>query len=210
MDSKIDFSTYTLEELYSSAASIDRELYPERAKLIDDLILQKQQDPDNQEAPIIDGDLATRGHRLAAAIVDALIAIIVTLPMLLYVGLDKFEDPTLEVMAISFIYGIALVLVLHGYFLYTYGQTIGKRYMGIRIENLDGTKAELSKIFFMRMLPIQLISIIPLVGQSIAGFVNPLFIFGKEKRCLHDYIAKTKVCYVADEEEFKEETETVK
>lgn len=91
MDSNVDFSNYSLEELHSSAASIDRDLYPERAKLIDDLILQKQQQPENQGAPIIEGDLASRGHRFAAAIVDALIAIIVSLPMIFYVGLENFK-----------------------------------------------------------------------------------------------------------------------
>jgi uncharacterized RDD family membrane protein YckC len=70
--------------------------------------------------------------------------------------------------------------------------------MGIRIENLDGTQATFSTILLKRMLPIQVVGIIPSVGSIIAGLVNPLFIFGKDKRCLHDYIAKTKVCYVDD------------
>ena len=86
-------------------------------------------------------------------------------------------------------------MILHGYLLYHYGQTIGKNYMSIRIENLDGTKANLTTIYFKRMLPMQLIGLIPSFGQVISGFINPLFIFGKQKRCLHDYIAKTKVSY---------------
>ncbi|GHB69791.1 hypothetical protein GCM10008107_18930 [Psychrosphaera saromensis] len=196
MDSNVDFSNYSLEELHSSAASIDRDLYPERAKLIDDLILQKQQQPENQGAPIIEGDLASRGHRFAAAIVDGLIAIIVSLPMIFYVGLEKLQEETFEVMALSFLYGLTILLILHGYLLYNYAQTIGKHYMGIRVENLDGTQATFSTILLKRMLPMQVISFIPGVGSIIAGFVDPLFIFGKDKRCLHDYIAKTKVCYV--------------
>ena len=79
--------------------------------------------------------------------------------------------------------------------MYYYGQTIGKNYMSIRIENLDGSKASLVTIYFKRMLPMQLISLVPSVGQLIAGIVNPLFIFGKQRRCLHDYIAETKVSY---------------
>ena len=35
MDSKINFAAYSLNELYSSAATIDRGAYPERAKEID-------------------------------------------------------------------------------------------------------------------------------------------------------------------------------
>jgi uncharacterized RDD family membrane protein YckC len=38
------------------------------------------------------------------------------------------------------------------------------------------------------MLPGQ----IPVVGQ-IFSFINILFIFTKEKRCIHDLVAKTKV-----------------
>ena len=67
--------------------------------------------------------------------------------------------------------------------------------MSIRVENLDGSKASLITIYFKRMLPMQLIGLIPSFGQFISGIVNPLFIFGKERRCLHDYLAKTKVSY---------------
>jgi uncharacterized RDD family membrane protein YckC len=198
MDSKIDFSSYSLEDLYSSAASIDRELHPERAKLIDDLILQKQQEPENQGTPIVDGELSSRGHRLAAAIVDMLILLIAFIPFFVYFGLEKIEEESIEMTVYGFLYGLAVTLILNGYLLYTYAQTIGKHYMGIRVENLDGTQASFSTIFFKRILPIQVVSVIPAVGSILAGLVNPLFIFGKEKRCLHDYIAKTKVCYVDD------------
>jgi len=44
MDSKIDFSSYSLNDLYQSGESIDREKYPEIAKEIDGLILQKKTD----------------------------------------------------------------------------------------------------------------------------------------------------------------------
>jgi uncharacterized RDD family membrane protein YckC len=116
--------------------------------------------------------------------------------MIFYVGLEKLQEQSLEMIVYGFLYGLVVMLILHGYLLYTYAQTIGKHYMGIRIENLDGTQATFSTIFLKRMLPIQVVGIIPSVGSIIAGLVNPLFIFGKDKRCLHDYIAKTKVCYV--------------
>jgi hypothetical protein len=51
-----------------------------------------------------------------------------------------------------------------------------------------------------RYLPTVLLSYVPAIGQLLAGIVNPVLIFGKEKRCLHDYIAKTRVCYVPDAE----------
>ena len=67
--------------------------------------------------------------------------------------------------------------------------------MPIRIESLDGSKAIFPTIYLKRMLPMQLIGLVPSIGQFIAGVINPLFMFGKQRRCVHDYIAKTKVSY---------------
>jgi uncharacterized RDD family membrane protein YckC len=193
MDSKIDFSSYSLEDLYSSAASIDRELHPERAKLIDDLILQKQQEPENQGTPIVDGELSSRGHRLAAAIVDMLILLIAFIPFFVYFGLEKIEEESIEMTVYGFLYGLAVTLILNGYLLYTYAQTIGKHYMGIRVENLDGTQASFSTIFFKRILPIQVVSVIPAVGSILAGLVNHC-LFLVKKNVVYMIILQKRKC----------------
>ncbi len=44
-------------------------------------------------------------------------------------------------------YGLVMTLIIHGYLLHYYGQTVGKNAMGIRIENLYGTKADFKTIF---------------------------------------------------------------
>jgi uncharacterized RDD family membrane protein YckC len=196
MDSKIDFSSYSLNDLYSSAESIDRELYPERAKEIDSLIRQKEIDsPEEVDTAKNVGEKATKSDRLLAAIIDGVIAVVVMFPVIKYVGFEAIKEPSLSLIGVMFLYGLATTILIHGFLLYYYGQTVGKHYMSIRIENLDGTKANIQTIYFKRMLPMQLVGLIPSVGQLVAGFVNPLFIFGKQKRCLHDYLAKTKVCY---------------
>ena len=196
MGSQIDFSSYTLDDLHSSAASIDREKHPQRAKEIDDLIREKASEQAQEiENPKAIGEKALKVDRLMSAIIDGVISMITMAPMFYYVGFDAFADPSLSLMAAAFLYGLLTTLLLHGYFLYNYGQTIGKNYKNIRIENLDGTKASLTTIYFKRMLPMQLIGLIPSVGQLITGLVNPLFIFGQKRRCLHDYIAQTKVSY---------------
>lgn len=196
MGSKIDFSSYSLNELYSSAESIDRDVYPERAKEIDELIRQKEAEhPEEVDTTKEIGEKATKSDRLVAAIIDGIIGIISLIPVFYYLGFDSLKEPSLYLLGVLFFYGVFITMVLHGYLLYYYGQTIGKNYMSIRIENLDGTKASLTSIFFKRMLPMQLIGLIPSIGQFISGIVNPLFIFGKQRRCLHDYLAKTKVSY---------------
>ena len=197
MDSEIDFSTYTLDELYSSARAIDREAYPERAKEIDDLIKTREaQSPSENIVSKVAGEKATRSDRLVAAIVDGVLGVVCFIPVFILVGFDNLSQPTLTLSAGLLGYGILSTLVLHGYLMYQRGQTIGKSLMSIRIENLDGTQASFTTIYFKRMLCMQLLSLVPSVGQFIAGFVNPLFIFGKDKRCLHDHLAGTKVSYV--------------
>ncbi|MBB1325083.1 MULTISPECIES: RDD family protein [unclassified Pseudoalteromonas] len=197
MDSEIDFSTYTLDELYSSARAIDREAYPDRAKEIDDLIKTREaQNPSENIVSKVAGEKATRSDRLVAAIVDGVLGVVCFIPVFILVGFDNLSQPTLTLSAGLLGYGILSTLVLHGYLMYQRGQTIGKSLMSIRIENLDGTQASFTTIYFKRMLCMQLLSLVPSVGQFIAGFVNPLFIFGKDKRCLHDHLAGTKVSYV--------------
>jgi len=191
---KIDFSLYSLDELYSSRDSIDREQFPDRAKEIDALIAERtEQLPEGSENTKIIGDPASRADRFIAALMDGAIGIIALLPIFYYVGFEALKEPSFSLMVSLFCYGVISTLILHGYLLYYYGQTIGKNYMAIRIENLDGTKATLNTIYFKRMLPMQLIGLIPSVGQLISGFIDPMFIFGKKKRCLHDYVASTKV-----------------
>jgi uncharacterized RDD family membrane protein YckC len=196
MDSKIDFTSYTLEELHSAADTIDSEKYPERAEEINRLIQERPvihpEEVDNTKRV---GEKATRGDRLIAALIDGVIGIISAIPIFIYVDFEILTDPTFSLSVMLLAYGIMVGFILHGYLLYHYGQTIGKNFMSIRIENLDNTKANLTTIYFKRMIPMQILSMVPFGGQFIAGIVNPLFIFGKEKRCLHDYVAKTKVCY---------------
>ncbi|WP_310733837.1 RDD family protein [Colwellia sp. BRX8-4] len=141
------------------------------------------------------GEKATRLDRFYAALIDGLIGIFAAVPIFITVGFDKLAEPTFSLTVMLLAYGLIAGLVLHGYLLYHYGQTIGKNFMSIRIENLDDSKASLTTIYVKRMIPMQLLSLVPFGGQIISGLVNPLFIFGKEKRCLHDYVAKTKVCY---------------
>ena len=196
MDSKIDFSTYTLEELYSTLEAIDGEKYPERAEEIARLIKQQTvEQPEEADNTKRVGEKATRLDRFFAALIDGVIGGIASIPLFMYIDFELLADPSIYLSMSLLAYGLVGSFIIHGYLLYYYGQTIGKNFMSIRIENLDSTKANLSTIYFKRMIPMQVLAMVPFGGQFISGLVNPLFIFGKQKRCLHDYVAKTKVCY---------------
>jgi uncharacterized RDD family membrane protein YckC len=72
------------------------------------------------------------------------------------------------------------------------GQSLGKRWLKIRIVRSSGERAGLGRIFWLRMFVPGLITRIPLVGWVFA-LANPLCIFGEERRCLHDLMADTMV-----------------
>lgn len=145
-------------------------------------------------------DLASRGSRLVAVIIDGIIAV----PILIVIAkLTGFWDriiPRLvsgtplnfEEIIIIFCVGQCLFLILNGYFLSKDGQTIGKRIIGIKIVGIQRENVGLMKIYFLRYLITSIISQIPVI-RSFFNLINILFIFGKERRCLHDRIAGTVV-----------------
>lgn len=160
--------------------------------------------PTSQVAEVIaDGnelDLADRGTRLGAAIIDVLILTVILLPVM-WVG--GYFAAAMEAgrsgTALSFgttllwsLIGFVVFVVVQGFPLNQSGQTWGKRLLKIRIVDLNGNKPPFLQLIALRYLPIQLISQVPVVGFLIA-LANPLFIFRADKRCIHDLIAGTRV-----------------
>ena len=97
---------------------------------------------------------------------------------------------------------IALVLLfivsIQMYLLIKYGQTIGKRALGIKIvnESHEGLP-DFVKVILLRSFVPNLLYGIPYAGVAIC-LADLLFIFRDDRRCLHDLIAQTKVINVAN------------
>ena len=84
-------------------------------------------------------------------------------------------------------------LAINGYLLYKHGQTVGKKIAGTRIVAVtDGQLLPFSKVFGLRYLIIGMIAHIPIIG-SWFYLIDILFIFRKDRRCIHDLFAGTKV-----------------
>jgi len=138
--------------------------------------------------------LATRIQRLLASIIDGLILITITFP-LMYFTLT-LSSSIIEVFFISLLSYLIFILINYK-FLVDDGQTIGKKILKIKIVNLEGevpSKKHLSIRYFLLFILHKL----PLTGMArtimgILALINILFIFGKDKRCIHDHIAKTIV-----------------
>ena len=127
---------------------------------------------------------ATRLSRLGAVLLDFVIFSVPLIPLywilFLYVG-------GLVYLALL---GVTIVLV------YRNAQTIGKKLMGIKVARTDGSRASLARIFWLRNVVNQLVTMVLVFVPFVGGFyplVDTCMIFGEKRRCCHDYIADTIV-----------------
>jgi uncharacterized RDD family membrane protein YckC/DNA-directed RNA polymerase subunit RPC12/RpoP len=139
------------------------------------------------------GPLASRLARLGAAILDTIIMGLGALPgffILFQTKADlKFAGTGLYVM----VAGVGVILIIQMVLLSTRGQTLGKMAAGVRIVRYsDGGDVGFVTAVLLRWIVPGLIGAIPVVG-GLFGLLDVLFIFGEERRCIHDYIAGTKV-----------------
>lgn len=146
--------------------------------------------------------LASRWARLAAAIIDGAIALVFAFALAAaFTGKVPWRDDDyaeamaqlsdLETLTMNAL-GIGFFLALHGYLLAKHGQTLGKLALGLRIVNQHGEIPKFLPLLGLRYLPQWIVVYVPRIG-GLLTLIDLLFIFGKERRCLHDYIAGTWV-----------------
>ena len=161
------------------------------------------------------GELAGRGERLGAAMIDGLVVLIVMyVPFFSVWGTAGFKEMMEAAAAkasnpieaqlttwgfflrgasgVAIVIGLLLIIALNIYFVRKNSQSIGKKLVGIKVVRSDGSHAPLGRIFWLRNFPYYLIYNIPFIGK-LFSLVDPLFIFGEQRRCIHDYIADTIV-----------------
>ena len=148
------------------------------------------------EVPLDGPPLASRWARLGGAIIDGLIGMAIAFPVMFMTGFwDRAMAQTVSVLetVLLGVFGFVMFAVLHGYFLAKHGQTIGKKLVGTRIVSSDSDRIlPLWKVLFVRYLPISVVANIPPIGGLLV-IIDDLFIFRKDKRCVHDLIAGSKV-----------------
>lgn len=139
--------------------------------------------------------LAGRGARFGAAFIDGIANMVPALPVQYALGMfDGFPNIQLTFAHTVMYGGVGFMLwfAVQFYFLRN-GQTLGKRMVGIRMVNHhDGQVTPMGSLVLTRYLPVSLAALIPVVG-GLMSLCDVLFIFGQERRCLHDMIAGTKV-----------------
>lgn len=147
--------------------------------------------------------LAAPERRLQARLIESVIP---TIPLVLVAGLGlAIGSRTLIRIGVISSWVVAFgVLVLSAVWLHRYGQSVGKRILGLRIVRSDGSRAGVGRLFVVReLLPIAILTclgiLIPILA-AIGYIVDHVPILSGPRRCIHDSIADTIVVDVRDQE----------
>ena len=153
-----------------------------------------------------DAVLAMRGTRLGARLLDGLLAFAAMVPAsAIFVAFTASHvtgrqpsDAARMIAALLLRGGVTLVLfqlplwAYQWHLLATRGQTLGKRWMRVRVVKLDGAPVDFVSGVVMREWIVGALGFVPYLG-ALLSLVDDIMIFGEERRCLHDLIAGTKV-----------------
>ena len=141
-------------------------------------------------------ELASRWMRLWGVCIDGLVSIAILGPVMYFTGYwDRAMANDISIIEASLygLLGLALYFVVNGYLLSKKGQTVGKLLVRTKIVSVETDEIiPLWKVIVLRYLPMGVAAQIPVVGSFFA-LANGLFIYRKDKRCIHDLIAGTKV-----------------
>ena len=141
-------------------------------------------------------EMAGRGTRLGAAVLDTLIFGIAAVPVGIAAGFDPDAMADWSAyMGLAGLVTVGLLIVLVAItivLVHRNGQSIGKWLVDIKVVRRDGSRASLGRIFWLRNFVNGIPSAIPIVG-NFYWIVDSLFIFGARQQCIHDLIADTIV-----------------
>lgn len=149
-------------------------------------------------------EIAGRGTRLGAAVLDSVITFLFMVPAFVIGGgafLAVFTGNSDPEALMELLFGAFGILIIVGWIAWAVittilvhrnGQTIAKKMLGIKVVRKDGSRATLGRIFWLRNVVNLLPSMIPFVGY-LYGLVDSLFIFTESNQCIHDKIADTIV-----------------
>lgn len=144
--------------------------------------------------------LAERGTRLGAVLIDGLIGLVVIIPLMWLGGYwsavmeaaQRGEQVGFGLQALWMLIGMLVFSAVHAWPLHVGGQTWGKRLLGIRIVTLDGRPVTALRAILLRYFPLQIVGGIPCLGAlAVLGSIG--MIFRQDRRCGHDFVAGTRV-----------------
>ncbi|HEY5284835.1 MAG TPA: RDD family protein [Polyangia bacterium] len=160
---------------------------------------------------------AARGTRLTAATLDGLLISVPLLPLLAagiyygvrtqlaaaragmdedfskvaFIGTSELTVLLGGAAAIGFL-GAVGIAIYQWMLISRTGQSLGKKWTGIRIEKIDGSRVTFGTGVVLRNWVPKVMGAVPYLGM-LFHLIDCLFIFREDQRCLHDHIAGTRV-----------------
>ncbi len=161
-------------------------------------------------APQMDNN-ASLGKRLGAFLLDWVFLLIATAFLFQFLGVVEADPNTVKDMKtiesemiaklaelstgqkmVIQIFPYLAFLAINGYLLRRYGQTIGKRILGIAIVTMDNRVPPFTPLIVQRYLTQWVAGQLPLIGAMLL-LADVLAMFRPDRRCIHDHLARTKV-----------------
>lgn len=144
--------------------------------------------------------LATPWRRLGASILDTLILLAINLPLMWFTGYfsraiemaSQGKSTAIGAEQVAWAVAGLVIFVMVNWNHLALGETIGKRALGLRIVRKNGEAVDRNHIILRRMVPLQIVALIPYVGTLLV-FIDSLLIFRAARNTIHDDIAGTKV-----------------
>ena len=139
-------------------------------------------------------DLAGRGRRFLATLLDLTIVFLFGLLLMLVSGvLEDAEDYGSALLFLKIpLLGIVSYLILNAGLLWKRGQTVGKWVMGIRtVAAATGVTASFPILCLRSLFFLAVYVLLSPIGLLV--IVDHLMIFGRRRHCLHDRICRTSV-----------------
>jgi uncharacterized RDD family membrane protein YckC len=163
----------------------------------------------NALAPPVEtpGELASRGARLLGVLIDAVLFLVVTVPVFVALGVDgrSGSDGGKSLFRLYTTHGrwgalggllLLAQLLVQWTLLYRRGQTVGKILAGTRVVRTDGSRPSFLRVIVLRTWLPHAISYVGMLG-GLVSLLSHLLIFRGNRRCGHDLLAGTKVIRVA-------------
>jgi uncharacterized RDD family membrane protein YckC len=134
-------------------------------------------------------DLADRSARFAARLIDTLFFVVTAVPF----GVGMFFGAVDHVgRAMVLLPPLLVLLTYQSVLVATTGQSIAKRWLGIRVVRADGSPVGFVRGVVVREWLVFAIGCIPFVGL-LSRLFDSAMILGEERRCVHDLLAGTQV-----------------
>jgi uncharacterized RDD family membrane protein YckC len=136
-----------------------------------------------------DFELAGAGVRFGAYIIDSMLSMLVVALFFvaLYMSLDN--KPGAGIVWLMTVVSAGVLIWLNVLYVVQNGQSIAKKWLGIKVVRSDGSPASLGRIFWLRNFVNSLIT----GALGLYFIVDSLLIFSDSRQCVHDKIADTIV-----------------